>query len=97
MILEVIKSSRRADSEKMKIHCLGVFDRYLGKYERFYLSPTVHKLLIHWLFIVEHNLLPIGELTEEALERRHTHFKSYRTNFARKLSRQLTNVDVFNR
>lgn len=70
---------------------------YLEKYDWFFLSPTVHKILIHGPFIIENNLLPIGDLSEEALEARHKHFKLYRSSFARKFSRVATNQDIFNR
>lgn len=57
----------------------------------------MHKILIHSPFIIDDNVIPIGDLSEEALEARHKHFRSYRSNFARKFNRTSCNQDIFNR
>lgn len=41
--------------------------------------------------------IPIGALSEEALESCHKLVKSYRANFSRKFSREETNIDIFRR
>lgn len=42
-------------------------------------------------------VLPIGQLSEEAAEARNKHFRCYRQDFARKISRESCNQDIFNR
>lgn len=61
------------------------------------MTPTVHKILIHGATVIEKALLPIGQLSEEPAEARNKHFRLYRTNFARKFSRESCNLDIFNR
>lgn len=58
-------------------------------------TPTVHKTLIHGATIIESALLPIGQLSEEAAEARNKHFRLYRTDFARKFSRESCNIDMY--
>ncbi|GBL72341.1 hypothetical protein AVEN_115281-1 [Araneus ventricosus] len=55
---------------------------------------SVHKLLIHERQIVEHTILPIGQLSEEAQEARNKDFKKIREQFSRKFSRQIALEDV---
>ncbi|KAJ8723244.1 hypothetical protein PYW08_003156 [Mythimna loreyi] len=57
----------------------------------------MHKILMHGATVMEKALLPIGLLSEEAAEARNKHFRMYRYNFARKLSRIDCNADVINR
>lgn len=61
------------------------------------MSTSVHKILIHGHEIVSQSALPIGELSEEALEARNKDFKMYREHFSRKTSRKDTLTDIMNR
>lgn len=61
------------------------------------MSPTVHKILIHGASIIKHHLIPIGELSEEALESNHKVCKKVRLNLTRKTSILDTNTDMVNR
>ena len=61
------------------------------------MTPTVHKILIHSAVFAEYALLPIGQLSEEAVEARNKYLRLYRQNFSRKFSRQACNMDVLNR
>ena len=58
------------------------------------MTPTLHKLLNHSAEIVNHALLPIGMLSEEAQEARNKDFKSFRENFARKTLRTDNLTDI---
>ena len=60
------------------------------------LTPTVHKVLCHGQIIIESNILPLGELTEEAQEARNRDFKHVQLFSSRKCSRQSQNEDIFN-
>jgi hypothetical protein len=59
------------------------------------MPPTVHKVLTHGKDIIEHFLLPIGQLGEDAQECRHKDIKHYREHNTRKMSRQQANEDLF--
>lgn len=61
------------------------------------MSTTVHKVLIHGHVIIKEALLPIGMLSEEALEGRNKDFKNFREHFSRKTSRIDNLQDVYNR
>lgn len=57
----------------------------------------VHKILIHGSTIIKNALLLIGQLSEEASEARNKHFRQYRLQFSRKISREHCNRDILNR
>lgn len=97
VVLEVIKSRYPMDVVKFRDYCLSLYHEYLMEYSWLPLTPTVHKILIHGPFIIENFLVPIGILSEEAQEARHKHFKKYRRNFSRMLSRADSNRDIMNR
>lgn len=62
-------------------------------------TPTVHKMLYHSTAIITHfNTLnlPIGVMSEEALESRNKDIRNFRKFFARKNSRVNNITDVFN-
>lgn len=58
------------------------------------MSPTVHKILIHGAEIIKYAIVPIGQLSEEALEARHKEFRKYRLQHTRKINRKATNEDI---
>lgn len=89
IVIEVITSGYSIDTEQ--------FSSYAMETARMHVSPTVHKILMHGKSVIEHALLPIGLLSEEASEARNEHFRSYRQNFTRKFSRTVCNRDILNR
>ena len=58
------------------------------------MPSSVHKILLHGEVIIWSVLLPIGELSEEAIEARHKDFRRFRINNTRKCSRLATNEDI---
>lgn len=58
------------------------------------MPQSVHKILIHGADIIEKVSLPIGMMSEEALEARNKDFRSYRLNHTRKDSRLHTMEDL---
>ena len=58
------------------------------------MPSSVHKILLHGEVIIRSVLLPIGELSEEAIEARHKDFRRFRINNTRKCSRLATNEDI---
>lgn len=56
----------------------------------------MHKLLIHGSDIISHHQIPIGQLSEEALEATHKDIRYIREHHTRKSSRKNTNKDLIN-
>lgn len=61
------------------------------------MPPTVHTLLIHGAEIAKEAILPLGQLTEEAMEARNKDARKYRGRYTRKHSRVATKEDLFQR
>lgn len=61
------------------------------------MPPVVHKLLIHGAAIAKEAILPIGLLSEEAMEARNKDIRRFREQHTRKSSRMATNEDLFRR
>lgn len=59
-------------------------------------ATAVHRVLIHGSDVISAALLPIGMLSEEALEARNKDFRRYREKRCRKFSRIATNADLLN-
>lgn len=57
----------------------------------------MHKILVHGCDIIEYFNLPIGLLSEEALEARHKDIRKHRLHHTRKISRKHTNIDLMQR
>jgi len=60
------------------------------------MPSSVHKILVHGADIIKTVSLPIGMMSEEALEARNKDMRNYRVNHTRKNSRLNTMVDLFN-
>lgn len=97
IILECITSGFKIDVKKFSEYTKETAEKYVQLYGRHPMTPTMHKIFMHAPLVIEHALLPIGLLSEEAAEARNKHFRLYRQNFARKFSRVSCNVDVMNR
>lgn len=67
---------------------------YLKKW--YYMSPTLHKVLIHSTDIINASKLPMAALSEEAQEAMNKSFKRVRENYARRCGRKENIRDVFN-
>lgn len=96
-ILETLSSGFRVDADKFAAFALETAKLYVRLYGWHPMTPTLHKILMHGAEVINHALLPIGQLSEEAAEARNKHFRNYRLNFARKFSRTQCNRDVLNR
>lgn len=58
------------------------------------MPPTLHKSLIHGAKIIDHCILPIGQLSEEVQEASNKYFKKARLNNSRTCTRLANNEDV---
>lgn len=96
-ILEVIRSSRPIDTEVFTEYTEKTAEMWVELYSWCYMTPTVHKLLMHGGVIIAQAILPIGILSEEASEACNKFFKRFRTGFARQKDGVSNNRDVINR
>lgn len=97
IILQCLSSGFKLNYEKFKSYCEDTARYFVTLYPWYYMSTTVHKILIHGHLIASSCLLPIGQLSEEALESRNKDFKIFREQFSRKTSRKDNLTDIFNR
>jgi len=66
IILQTISCVHIINKQNFKDYCLKTAKLYVQKYDWYYMPICVRKLLIHGTQIVEHALLPIGQMSEEA-------------------------------
>lgn len=97
IILEVLSSGHKINVKKFECFAEETAKLYIDLYGWYPMTPTMHNILTDGATIVEHAILPIGQLSEEAAEARNKHFRVYRQNFSRKFSREYCNKDVLNR
>lgn len=67
---------------------------YIKLYPWYYMPATVHKILIHGIDYIKHSTIPIGMLSEEAIESNHKIIRSARLRHTRKRSRIDSNMDL---
>ena len=87
IILITLSSGYDIDSLRFKDFCLETAQIFVQNYPWFYMPSSVHKILLHGYLVIERMTLPIGMMSEEALESRNKDFKKYREHFTRKSSR----------
>lgn len=96
VILQVLSCGHEINHEKFDTYSKETAKLFVTKYPWFYMPVTLHKVLIHGSDIIKVALLPIGQLSEDALEARHKDMKRYRTSNTRKNSRKNTMCDLLN-
>lgn len=96
IILSTLASGFAIKIVEFKKYCIETANIYTSLYNWYFMSVTVHKVLIHSADIINTQPLPIGTLSEDIQESRQKDFKNYRLFYARKTSRLSTNTDIFN-
>ena len=96
-ILISINSDYTINAEKFRAYCLATADKYILLYSWYYMPTSVHKILIHGTSVINHFLLPIGELSEAAQESKMKDIRKYREHYTRKYNREKTNEDLLHR
>lgn len=94
IILRVIASGLSINTTTFSTLLNSTKQIYLDLYSWYYMPSSVHKVLVHGCNIIEFFDLPIGQLSEEALEARHKEIRKIRLYNARKSSRVSNNMDV---
>ncbi|CAH1962491.1 unnamed protein product [Acanthoscelides obtectus] len=92
--LGVLASGCAIDMEKFASLLEEARNLYIHLYKWYNMPNTVHKVLVHGCEIIDAFCLPIGELSEDALEARHKEVRKRRLSHTRKRSRTDTNKDL---
>ena len=94
VLLCALSSKKLVDSEKYYAYAMDTAKLYLHLYSWYPMSSTVHKLLFHGHNVIHaFDPLPIGYLSEEALEAQNKEHKLIRESRTRKRSPTETNID----
>lgn len=96
-ILVALSSGLHIDVDKFDELCRSVAEKYVQTYNWFYMTISLHKILIHGRSIIEACTLPIGMLSEQAGESRNKYWRYDREHHTRKLNRKTTILDLFHR
>ena len=97
IILQTISSGHEIDVEKFRSYALATARHFIKEYPRYNMPTSVHKLLIYGSDIISSDILPIGQLSEDAQKSTNKLIKQYLLGFSRKFSRAKTMEDVFRR
>lgn len=96
IILTALNSKYQINAKKFGVYASETSQRLFSLYKWREITPTVHKVLCHGQIIIENNLFPLGELSEEAQEARNSDFKNIQFFNTRKCSRKCQNQDLVN-
>lgn len=91
-----INSKLKINSVRFGEYATEISKHLISLYPWKEMSPTVHKVLCHGKTIIEGNILPLGELSQEAQEAGNKDFKQIQLFSSRKCSRISQNEDTFN-
>lgn len=97
LILRILASGRQIDLKKFKNLLDETKNIFLDLYRWYYMPSSVHKILVHGCEIIESFSLPIGQLSEDALEASHKEVRKNRLFHTRKNSRNNSNRDLLKR
>lgn len=97
IILQVLASGHKINCEKFEKYGKDTAALYVKKYPWHYMPTSVHKVLWHGSEVIRSFLVPIGQLSEEALEAGNKIIRNFREFHARKTSRKDNLRDILNR
>jgi hypothetical protein len=75
VILEVISSGHKINTEKYSKYGTDTAEMYVRLYPWHPMTPPMHKILIHGAIVIENALLPIGHISEDSAEARNKYFR----------------------
>lgn len=96
VILRTLACGYNINVEKFREYTMHTAAMFIELYPWFYMPNSVHKVLLHGADVIEKMAVPIGLLSEEALEARNKDFRYIRQHHTRKTSRQKTMQDLMN-
>jgi len=77
-LLQCFASGYKINASKFGEYALDTARKLISLYPRYYLPPSVHKILVHAPDVTNYALVPIGELSEEAAESKNKDIKMFR-------------------
>lgn len=96
IILKTMPCGYAVDVEAFRKYSYETAKVYLDQYSWYYRPSSIHKILLHGADIIKAAVLPIGMLSEEAMESRNKDFRNYRKFHTRKMSCEKTMRDLLN-
>lgn len=94
--MAILSGSRSINTEKFKSFCVKTAKLFVEKYDWYWMSPTLHKILIHSTDVITNCKLSVAEMSEEAQEATNKIFKKTREENSRKCGRTENLEDIFN-
>lgn len=88
IILQALTCGYKLRTESFRKYAHDTARLFVDLYPWYKMPSSVHKLLIHGADVMDTLLLPIGQLSEEALEARHKECRRYRERNTRKIGRK---------
>lgn len=96
-LLQCLSSGYKINKLAFKDYALETARKLVSTYPWYNLPSSIHKVLIHGSEVIDHCLISIGELSEEAAESCNKLYKQFRRDNTRKTSRVDTNTDLMHR
>lgn len=94
IILRTLSSGRNINIPNFEKLLKETTVLYFNLYPWYYMPTTVHKILIHGIDCIKYSNIPIGMLSEEAVESCHKILRNVRLKHTRKRSRIDSNKDL---
>ena len=94
VILRALTSGYEINIDAFSSFAMKSAEMFVQLYPWFYMPSSIHKILIHGAAIIKHVSLPIGMMSEEALEARNKDCRNIREHHSRKNNRTNTMEDV---
>lgn len=94
VLLQTISCGYKVKTELFREYALITARLFVELYPWYKMPASVHKLLIHGADVIDTLFLPIGQLSEEALEARHKECRYYREHNTRKIGRKEVMEDL---
>ncbi|CAH1108234.1 unnamed protein product [Psylliodes chrysocephalus] len=95
-ILQALSSGYKNDIKNFDRYAKDTARLFIQEYSWFYMPVSMHKILIHGSSIIDHAILPIGQLSEETQECTNKELKMFRRGHTRRTSRENTVEDLLN-
>ena len=87
VILATISSQCKINTAAFKVYCLETAKIYVSLYDWYYMSTSVHVILLHGHQVMDGIFLLIGMMSEEAQEHNNKIINNFRECHTRKSSR----------
>ena len=97
VLLDVVNTNYLINPAKFRDYALETARHYVQLYPWYHMPASMHILLIHGHQIMSCFRVPIGALSEEAMEARNKELKHYRQHHTRKTSRIDCNRDLLHK